>query len=114
MADSPHCDVCGHVETVEHHLVLCRNAQRVWTLYNQVTGESVTSLFDVISFSRNKGNEIIKSTLLKALIQIDRSKDSNGRELLAKCVFFLTIEARASATSSNLYLDCARRLRSFF
>ena len=95
IALSSDCEVCGMVETVDHHLFSCSNANRVWRLYRQVTGSQIESLFDVISCGSDRVHEIIKSVCLKALLQIDRSKNVTDRAILAQCLYFLNIEARA-------------------
>ena len=53
-------------------------------------------MLDVLMCSKETAYEIIKAIILKALIQIDRSKDRNDREIIAQCLFFLKIEARAN------------------
>ena len=67
----------------------------LWRLYRQVTGSQIESLFDVISCGSDRVHEIIKSVCLKALLQIDRSKNVTDRAILAQCLYFLNIEARA-------------------
>ena len=98
---TPNCDICGSVETVEHHLFLCTNASRIWDLYSRLTGLRINSLFDLIHSDRILENEIIKSVLLKALIQINRSRDSMDRAIISECIFFLSTEARTNVTQSE-------------
>ena len=68
-------------------------------------------MFDVLLCSNVLAHEIVKAIILKALIQIDRSKDKTDREIIAQCTFFLRIEARANrnfaATLMNFvtYID---------
>ena len=96
MSDSPICAICGQVESVEHQLFSCINARRVWELYRLITGQVVASLLDVIICEKNLGHEIVKSTLIKALIQIDRSQRVQDSALKADCRYFLNIEAQAN------------------
>ena len=96
LTNSPTCDICGQIESVEHHLFSCQNAARLWTLYHRITQQTMHSLLDVLMCSKETAYEIIKAIILKALIQIDRSKDRNDREIIAQCLFFLKIEARAN------------------
>ena len=107
---SPLCEVCGAVESVEHHLHLCPNAIRMWELYQRITGEKIDSLVDIILCSTNLESEIIKSTLLKALIQIDRSKSLPERALVAQCAFFLGLEARVNRRKADSIKDVITRI----
>ena len=113
LAVSPLCAICGQVETIEHHLFLCTNANRLWDLYQRLTNQSITSMFDVLSCSKICAHEIVKSIILKALIQIDRSKDKTDRELVSQFIFFLKIEAITSKKYSNALLDFVNELRHF-
>ena len=70
-------------------------------------------MFDVLSCSKICAHEIVKSIILKALIQIDRSKDKTDRELVSQCIFFLKIEAITSKKYSNALLDFVNELRRF-
>ena len=108
--DSPACEICGLPETVEHHMFQCRNAARIWALFQRITGVKIDSLFDVIDCSQHRELEIIKSSLIKALIQIDRSKNCSDSALIAECGYYLGIEARVSKNSSEKLLRESRRL----
>ena len=74
MTEDDKCEICGQVETVEHQLYNCTNAERVRDLVKQVTGLQITSLYELISCSTKWKTEIGKAILIKCLIQIDRSK----------------------------------------
>ena len=63
------------------------------------------SLFDVVVCGQNVAHEIVKSIILKALIQIDRSKDKSDREITSQCIFFLKIEAKANRKNSAALMD---------
>ena len=94
--DSPACVVCAQVETVEHHLFLCANATRVWDILFRLTGTRLTSLFDVLYCTSNIDLEIIKSVLIKSLLQIDRSQTTSDRTLVTECIHYLGVEAQAN------------------
>lgn len=53
----------------------------------------VTNLFNVIEFKEGIELELIKSVLIKALLQIDRSKALTERALVMQCLIFLKLEA---------------------
>ena len=110
LSNSPMCAICGQVETIEHHLYSCRNATRLWNLYQRLTGQSVDSMFEVLMCSNSTAHEIIKSIILKALIQIDRSKDRTDREIISQCLFFLKIEARVNNKISTNLMNFARTI----
>ena len=111
LTNSPLCVVCGQVETVEHQLFSCTNATRLWDLYRRLTNCSVSSLFDVLVCSKNSAYEIVKTNILKALIQIDRSKDKSERELISQCIFLLTIEARTNSKCSTSLMNLVNEIR---
>ena len=110
LVDSPSCSVCGLDETVEHQLFSCRNAGRIWSLYLKLTGIRVLSLYEAISCGRNVEHEIIKSILLRSLIQINRSQDRRDCEIAAECAFFLGIEARVNRGLASVLQLAARRV----
>ena len=110
IAPSPLCDLCGQVETVEHHLFLCDNAKRVWQLFYRITGDRVESLFDVLKCSRQHATEVVKSVLMKSLLQIDRSHDVTERELVSLCLFYLGIEARSNQDRAIDIRELRRKL----
>ena len=112
MTDSPECQLCGQIESVEHQLFTCANASRIWDLYGRLTGEQVSSLFEVIACSHVKENEIIKSVLIKALVQIDRSRDKVDRQINADCIHYLGIEARSQPKQENIYIAAINKIRS--
>ena len=112
ICDSPACDVCGQVETVEHHLFSCANATRMWGLFQTLTGISIVSLFDVIYCSSNLEYEIIKSTMVKALLQIDRSQIISNRAIVSDCVQYLKIEAEVNVKRSGYIQRLICRIRA--
>ena len=110
MVDSPSCGVCGLDETVEHQLFLCRNAVRIWDLYLKLTGVRITSLYEAICCGNNVVNEVIKSILIRSLLQINRSQDRRESEIIAECAFFLGIEARVNRGLALALQLAARRI----
>ena len=113
LANSPNCDICGQIESIEHHLFSCHNAARLWSLYQRLSHQNIHSMFDVLMCSKNVAHEIAKTIILKALIQIDRSKDKTDREIIAQCLFFLRIEARVHKKQSATLMRFANELERF-
>ena len=110
---SPTCLSCGQIESVEHHIFSCNNANRIWNLYLRLTGVMVTSLFDVVRCDHGIEAEIIKSVLIKALLQIDRSVATIDRVLIKECAFYLRVEAQANSHKSDGLLRYAGRVEGF-
>ena len=75
-----------------------------------MTGLRIDSLFDIIDCSDNLETEIIKSCLIKALIQIDRSRNASDGALVAECAHYMGIEARVNRQVSDRLLRRARIL----
>ena len=73
MTNSPNCTSCQQVESVSHQLFECQNAQSLWGMYNSITGKTVNNFVDIITCNEEIDIEIIKSIIIKRLIQIDRS-----------------------------------------
>ena len=111
LTDSPRCGICGQVESIEHQLFSCANATRLWSLYHCLTDQRIDSLFDVLMCTKVWAHEIIKSIILKALFQIDRSKDKTDQEIISLSTFFLNIEARANVKISESLLNFANVIR---
>ena len=101
LVDSPSCEICRQIETVEHQMLTCDNAKRMWELCHNITRTRVASLFDVISCGTNRGFEIVKSVILKALIQIDRSHSLDNRAILADCLYYVSVESRTDSQSGR-------------
>ena len=89
----------------------CNNAQRMWRLFHSLTNQRVASLLDILLCGLSIEHEIVKSVILKALIQIDRSKDCNDRVVTSQCAFYVDLEARVSNRPSKLR-EFANFLRS--
>ena len=114
LSDSPDCDVCGEVETVEHHLATCNNALRMWNLYHRITSQRVNSLLEVIMCGSSLEHEIIKSVIIKHLIQIDRSRNASDRAIALQCAFYLELEARSSPKVADRLGQLAQNIRNIF
>ena len=112
LSDSPLCDICGQIESVEHQLFLCRNAVRIWNLYFRITGIRIGSLFEVLCCSGNMAHEIVKSTLIKCLIQINRSSNRSDRELIMDCSHNVGLELKVKGNFSVNLLQIASNLRA--
>ena len=115
LADSPMCEICGQVETVEHQLFSCRNAMKVWELYHRLTNSRIHSLYEVLDCSKDIGKEVVKSTMIKSLLQINRSSTKSERELVLECLYYVGVELKVkikgcqAASLQSIY----RKLRSF-
>ena len=112
MSDSPLCGKCGQIETVDHQLFVCDNAQRMWALYQRLTGDNIGSLFDVVACSSLPENELIKTILLKALIQIDRSANIGESEIIAQCIYYLGIESKVKGKSSKRFSEMCEKVKA--
>ncbi len=92
LADSPECAICQAPESVEHQLLTCPNAQAFWNYYYQFTLQRVQSLEDIISTSQSTAIEIVKSAILRKLIQIDRSSGQPINVVQQECLYYLRLE----------------------
>ena len=113
ITNSPACEMCGQIETVEHQLYSCNNAARIWNLYQRITGVGMDSLFEVICCGENLEQELIKSVLIKALIQINRSCNRSDKEIITECLYYLGIELAVNRRESANIQICIRTLRGF-
>ena len=84
--------ICSASETVEHQLLTCPNAQSFWNHYYLFTAQQVHSLEDIITASQSTAIEIVKSIILKKLIQIDRSSGLPMSVVKQECLYFLRLE----------------------
>ena len=92
LADSPNCQICGGVETVKHQLFECRNACDLRDLVKNTYNYEFENLESVLIPGKNAQEEIVKSVLLKCLIQIDRSAGIAEEGLKSMVTYFNTIE----------------------
>ena len=98
IADSPNCQVCNQVETVDHQLLECANANRLWLIYYQCTGVVINSLKDIVTCSGPIEAEVLKSSIIKLLLQIDRSKNLTNKGAAQLCAYFLRIESTVNSS----------------
>ena len=105
IVNSNACEICGEPETATHQLVSCINAKNMWTVIGQVIGrpfvscesncpeESFASLMKV---SNDCVFETVKSVIFKLLIQIDRSRHLNIKQITNHIIYWLQIELMAA------------------
>jgi hypothetical protein len=96
IADSPNCETCLGVESVSHQLLDCNNALRLWEVYRQCFGHPIPTLGELVVPSKDVAMEIVKSVILKRLLQIDRSRHVSISELKIEMCHYLRIEAIAN------------------
>jgi len=99
MTDNPLCAQCGQVETIEHQLLTCDNAIRMWNTVRPLISARPRSIADIVCCTSNPIDEIIISVIIKLLLQIDRSSAINSKSILLKIRHFLTIEKLSSSTN---------------
>lgn len=93
ITQSPNCPICQQVESIQHQLVECRNANRLWRFFRNYTQISIGGLSDLIAPTNSMPIEIVKSVILRKLIQIDRSSQLDDLALRSEVQYFLRIEA---------------------
>ena len=83
LAQSSECLICKEVESVEHQLFECKNARRLWQIYNMIFAENIR--FEQIVYSQTiLAKEIVKAVITKMLVQIDRSQHLSVTHAIAK------------------------------
>ena len=96
ITDDPNCKICGQLETVEHQLWECENAQRIWQYASFFRGKGMayvgSSLREVVTYNNDCVTELIKSQCFRYLIQLDRSKDLSYEHFASKLRHILHIE----------------------
>ena len=98
LTDSPLCAECQHEETVEHQIFECQNAKRLWAMYRNVTGSEIRTFGEVLLCSSLVEIEIVKSAIIKALIQIDRNHHTPVKVIAKECAHYVRLEAIANST----------------
>ena len=106
LTDSSNCTICGQVETVTHQLFECRNAQRLWSMFNTITGKVVGSMLEVIMCTKEREIEIVKSIIIKWLIQIDRSNGKDLGTLKREIKHYFQVEACVDNKSVQFWNQC--------
>ena len=110
LSDSPDCIICGQIESVNHQFVECANARKLWDMYRRLTGKSVDSLLQAIICVEEIDTEIVKSIIIKRLIQIDRSRNINLACIKQEILHYYRVEACLSK-SLNATQRWNRRMR---
>jgi hypothetical protein len=96
LTDSPDCRICGEVETVQHQLFDCVNARAMRDIVQNSFNLNFENLESLIIPGKNPNDEIIKSVLLKMLIQIDRSEGVSEEGFKSMVQYFNKIEQMIS------------------
>jgi len=92
ITDSPDCRICGEVETVQHQLYECINARALRHLVKNIYSLEFQNLESLIIPGKNPNEEIVKSVVLKMLIQIDRSSGISEEGLKSIVKYYEKIE----------------------
>jgi hypothetical protein len=92
LTTSPNCRICDEIETVQHQLFDCINARAMRQLVCNNYNLQFENFESLIIPGRNSKEEMIKSVLLKMLIQIDRSEGISEDGFKAMVKYFETIE----------------------
>ena len=112
IADSPNCPVCDQIESVDHQLIDCANAKRLWQIFNQCTGVAIRSMKDIIVCNELQEIEVLKSSIVKLLLQIDRSKNLVNKAAAQWCAHFLRIEATVDRSKSSSCMSLVDKLKA--
>ena len=106
--DSPQCRICkNRVESVQHQLFECRNAQRMWQSYVDMFADNI-SFKNLVCVGNFPAAEIVKATIIKLLIQIDRSEHLAIDHIYLRIIRMLTLEA--SITKDPIYTNLVNLL----
>ena len=111
LTDSPLCTICGLTEDVAHQLYDCTIAKRMWQLYNNFF-ETNKTFEDVLIVGQSSLNEIVKSAIIKLLIQIDRSANLSIHQVHLRIIQHLTLEIRVN--NNKIYQEALTKLRAIF
>ena len=101
LSNSPSCLICNGIESVKHQLFECRNAQRMWYIYNVMFSEHI-SFKEVIFASSNLMKEIVKAVITKFLIQIDRSEHASQNQVTLRICQALKLELQVTGDKQFL------------
>ena len=91
--DSPLCSNCGQIETIEHQLFECPNAKRLWLMFKDIIGTEIVSFSKVLTCSLSVEAEILKASIIKALLQINRNHNVPTKTIAQECAYLIRIEA---------------------
>ena len=76
MVQTELCKICGQIETVQHQMFDCTNAQKLRQFAQRIENSfSLNEFYSLIEVTNNETQELIKCILIKFLIQLDRSED---------------------------------------
>jgi len=101
IADSPNCVQCVVPETISHQLIDCPNAHRFWLWIGSFLNVNIARIDDLIVPTKLISHEIIKSVVIKKLLQIDRSRTISIAELKAEIAHYLRVEAITSGSNAT-------------
>ena len=93
ISDSPLCSNCGQIETIEHQLFECPNAKRLWLMFKDIIGTEIVSFSKVLTCSLSVEAEILKASIIKALLQINRNHNVPTKTIAQECAYLIRIEA---------------------
>ena len=113
LATSPLCTVCNLTETVEHQLLECSNATRLWNMFHSLSGVKVDSIKMLLCGAPTVETELLKATIIKALIQINRSSTLPINVIAKECAFFLRVEAIMNSKNEHKLRQLASQLNVF-
>lgn len=114
IADSPVCESpnCDQIETVEHQLFECANANRLWNMFAALTNLNITSYRDLILCGSEIEHEILKTAIIKALIQINRNISVPVKVVARECASLLRIEAIVNRAREQAIRSLITKLNS--
>jgi hypothetical protein len=108
IAESPNCIICGQIESIQHHLVSCENAKRIWNFCDRIDRFNIGDITEVLRVEHSSAMEIVKSVALKFLIQINRSKDLTFEAFSYECLRYLNLEQIANSNDSEVTIAIDR------
>jgi len=98
------------VESIQHQLIDCPNARRLWAIFHQATGSAIPTLADIIVPGDSLTCEIIKSVIVRKLLQVDRSRTTLDGEVKQELIYFLKVEAAVNHALANSCMGLIQRI----
>ena len=83
----------------------------MWQLYNNFFETNIT-FEDVLIVGQSSLNEIVKSAIIKLLIQIDRSANLSIHQVHLRIIQHLNLEIRVN--NNKIYQEALTKLRAIF
>ena len=77
-------------------------------MYHRLTGKVIGGMMDIITYTEKIEIELMKSIVIKRLIQIDRSAGTNLAALKAEILHYFRVESCATSSSAQFWNQCAR------